>query len=85
MRDDDLRRRLDDLHDRLGEVDDETRDETEDLREHVGRFEPAAGTSDDDAAFVERLRRAALRFESSHPELSREIARVIDSLTAAGI
>ncbi len=82
MGEEELRRRLEDLHERLGDVDEDGVD-TDELREHVRRYRP-----DDDreeAALVDRLRRAALRFEASHPELSREIASIIDSLTAAGI
>ena len=43
------------------------------------------GDDGDHAALLDRLRAGALRFESSHPELSSVVARVIDSLTAAGI
>ncbi len=87
MNEDDLKRRLEELHERLGDVDedDETGAATDELRDHVRRFDRTGGTEREHAALVDRLRRAALRFEASHPELSSEIASIVDSLTAAGI
>lgn len=54
---------------------------TEDLESAVRAFDDDG----DSEALLDRLRDGALRFESSHPELSGVLARVIDSLTAAGI
>jgi len=74
---DEVRKRIVELSEHLEASD----ADTQDLQSAVESF-GADGNSDD---LVDRLREGALRFESSHPELSAVVARVIDSLTAAGI
>lgn len=78
---DEVSRHLDDLDDHLDAVAD---DEADDLRGAVAAYRDEE-TEDDHEGFVQHLREAALRFETSHPEISNAIARVVDSLTAAGI
>jgi hypothetical protein len=73
---DEIRRRIDELHEHL-----EAGDDTEDLKNAVRAYDDDG----DHEALADRLREGALRFESSHPELSGVLARIIDSLTAAGI
>ncbi len=75
---DEVRKRVTELHDHLDASD----------ASGASELKHAVAAYDDDGdqhAFVDRLREGALRFESSHPELSAVVARVIDSLTAAGI
>jgi len=74
---DEVRRQIVELSQHLEATD----EPTEDLESAVRAFDDD-GDSD---ALLDRLREGALRFESSHPELSGFLARVIDSLTAAGI
>jgi hypothetical protein len=74
---DDVRKKIVELSQQLEAVD----EPTEDLEDAVRAFD----ADGDSTALLDRLRDGALRFESSHPELSGVLARVIDSLTAAGI
>lgn len=74
---DEVRKQIVELGQQLEAAD----ESTEDLEEAVRAF----SDDGDSEALLERLRDGALRFESSHPELSGVLARVIDSLTAAGI
>ena len=78
---DEVSRHLDDLDEQLEAVSD---DEADQLKGAVAAYRDE-DTEDDDEGFMEHLSEAALRFETSHPEISNAIARVIDSLTAAGI
>ena len=75
---DEVRKRVTELHDHLDASDAEGAAE---LKDAVAAYD----NDGDHDAFTDRLRDGALRFESSHPELSAVVARVIDSLTAAGI
>ena len=75
---DEVRKRITELHDHLDASDAAG---AADLKDAVATFD----NDGDQHALVGRLRDGALRIESSHPELSAVIARVIDSLTAAGI
>ena len=75
---DEIRQRVTELHDHLDGSD---ADGAAELKEAVAAYDGGGDQSD----FIERLRDGALRFESSHPEISAVVARVIDSLTAAGI
>ena len=75
---DEIRERIGELSDHLEAADESSVDE---LKEAVKAYDDDG----DHDAFLSRLREGALRFESSHPELSGVVARVIDSLTAAGI
>lgn len=75
---DEIRRRIDELNEHLDASDD---GETDDLKNAVRAYDDDG----DNEALADRLREGALRFESSHPELSGVLARIIDSLTAAGI
>jgi septal ring factor EnvC (AmiA/AmiB activator) len=77
-----IQQRLDELHDHLAGVDEDTADLEHAVREYRDRSDRS---EEDHSAFLERLSDAALGFEASHPELSRFIASVVDSLTAAGI
>jgi len=75
---DEIRRRIHELNEHLDASGD---GDTDDLKNAVKAY-------DDDGdrdALADRLREGALRFESSHPELSGVLARIVDSLTAAGI
>ena len=74
---DEVRKKIDELSQHL----ESAAEPTEDLEDAVRVFDDDG----DSEALLDRLREGALRFESSHPELSGVIARVIDSLTAAGI
>ncbi len=77
-----IRKKLDELHAHLDSVDGPEADE---LQTAVRKYREALGNEeDDDADFVDGLREATLRYEVSHPELSNFMARLIDSLTAAG-
>ncbi len=73
-----IRKRLGELSDHL---DASESVEADDIKSAVQDFD----ADGDHAALRDRLRDGALRFESSHPELSAVVARVVDSLTAAGI
>lgn len=75
---DEVRKRIVELSEQLDATDEES---TAELKSAVEAY----GDDGDNDAFIDRLRESALRFESSHPELSAVVARVIDSLTAAGI
>ncbi len=75
---DEVRKRVTELHDHLDASDAAGAAE---LKDAVAAYD----SDGDQSAFVDRLRDGALRFESSHPEISAVVARVIDSLTAAGI
>ena len=75
---DEIRRRIDELSEHFDSSADSA---TEDLKSAVEAYDDDG----DHEALADRLRESALRFESSHPELSAVIARIIDSLTAAGI
>lgn len=75
---DEIRRRIDELHEHL---DADENGATDDLKNAVRAYDDDG----DHEALADRLREGALRFESSHPELSGVLARIIDSLTAAGI
>ena len=72
---DEVGKYLEELHQHIGGED------ASDLRKAVSSYE----SDGDHEVLLDRLRDSALRFESSHPELSAVVARVIDSLTAAGI
>lgn len=74
---DEIRRRINELSEHLESTD----DDTDDLKNAVKAYDDDG----DHEALADRLREGALRFESSHPELSGVLARIIDSLTAAGI
>ena len=75
---DEIRRRIDELSEHLEASADGA---TDDLKDAVRAYDDDG----DHEALAGRLREGALRFESSHPELSGVLARIIDSLTAAGI
>jgi len=75
---DEISKRITELHDQLDASEAEGANE---LKDAVAAYTD----SGDQHAFLDRLREGALRFESSHPDLSAVVARVIDSLTAAGI
>lgn len=75
---DEVRKRIVELSEQLDSSDEPT---AADLKNAVEAFDEDG----DHEAFLGRLRDGALRFESSHPEMSAVVARVIDSLTAAGI
>ena len=75
---DEVRKRIVELSEQLDASDEPT---ANDLKSAVQAFD----ADGDREAFLDRLRDGALRFESSHPEVSAVVARVIDSLTAAGI
>ena len=75
---DEIRKRVTELHDHLDAADAAGAKE---LKDAVAAYDDDG----DQTAFADRLRDGALRFESSHPEISAVVARVIDSLTAAGI
>ena len=75
---DEVRKRIVELSEHLDASDEPSAQE---LKDAVEKFDE----SGDDDAFLARLREGTRRFESSHPELSAVVARVIDSLTAAGI
>ena len=73
-----IRKRLDELSEHLVSSD---HPDTHDLKSAVEAFD----ADGDREVLLDRLRDGALRFEASHPDLSSVVARVIDSLTAAGI
>lgn len=75
---DEIRKRVTELHDHLDASD---ADGAAELKDAVVAYDDGGDQGD----FVDRLRDGALRLESSHPEISAVVARVIDSLTAAGI
>ncbi len=75
---DEIQRRINELSEHLEGKDDGA---TEDLKDAVRAYDDDG----DHEVLLGRLREGALRFESSHPELSGVLARIIDSLTAAGI
>jgi len=75
---DEIRKRIIELSE---ELDASELEPTDELKVAVDAYDEDG----DHEAFRDRLRESALRFESSHPELSGVVARVIDSLTAAGI
>ena len=75
---DEIRRRIHELNEHLDASGDS---DTDDLKNAVKAYDDDG----DHEALADRLREGALRFESSHPELSGVLARIIDSLTAAGI
>lgn len=77
----DVSRRLSELHEHLDAVDEADHPEAADLKAAVAAYDDG----EDGDGFLEHLSEAALRYESSHPALSSAIARVIDSLTAAGL
>lgn len=75
---DEVAKRIVELSDQLDATDEPA---AEDLKDAVKTY----SDDGDHEAFRDRLHDGALRFESSHPELSGVVARVIDSLTALGI
>ena len=75
---DEIRKGIDELSEHLDANDDGA---TNDLKNAVKAYDDDG----DHEALLGRLHDGALRFESSHPELSGVLARIIDSLTAAGI
>lgn len=75
---DEISKRIVELNAHLEATDEPAAD---DIKEAVKAYEDDG----DHEALRDRLREGALRFESSHPELSGVVARVIDSLTAIGI
>ncbi len=78
----DVSRQLGELHDRLDAVDDDDDPGAADLKAAVAAYDAA---DEGGEGFLDQLREAALRYETSHPALSSAIARVVDSLTAAGL
>lgn len=71
---------------RLRELIGEENAEAVALREAIDAYVASQEPSrEDHDSLVERLREAALRYEASHPTLSRYVAGVVDSLTASGI
>ena len=79
----DVSRHLDELHEHLEGVDEQDHPEAADLKAAVAAYDAAA--AEEHEGFLDHLRDSALRFETSHPAVSNAIARVIDSLTAAGL
>ena len=65
---DEVRKRIVELSEQLASSDEPS---TEDLKDAVKAFD----ADGDDEVFLGRLREGALRFESSHPELSGVVAR----------
>lgn len=79
---DDIRKHLDELHAHLESVEGS---EAADLRGAVAKYRESLEDDDhDDDDFIDGLREAALRYEVSHPELSNFMARLVNTLTAAG-
>jgi len=76
-----ISKKLDELHDHLDSVDG---DDAADLQAAVRKYQSNIESDEEDHDFVDGLRDAALRYEVTHPELSNFMARIINSLTAAG-
>ncbi|HSF85903.1 MAG TPA: DUF4404 family protein [Acidimicrobiia bacterium] len=83
---DEAREHLEQVQGQLHEAASAGHDDAGELADQVGAYLDADAPSDEDHdALLERLRRGVLRYEASHPELSRTVQSVIDSLTASGI
>ena len=83
---DEARDHLEEVQGQLQDAADAGHDDAGELAEQVGAYLSSDEPSDEEhEALLERLRRGVLRYEASHPELSRTVQSVIDSLTASGI
>lgn len=83
---DEAREHLERVHGQLNEAASSGDDDAGELADQVGAYLAADEPTDQDhEALLDRLRKGVLRYEASHPELSRTFQGVIDSLTASGI
>ena len=83
---DEAREHLEEVQGQLQNAASAGQEDASELADHVGAYLASDEPSDEDhEALLERLRRGVLRYEASHPELSRTVQSVIDSLTASGI
>lgn len=86
----DLRERLEELHEelrRVENVDETTRALLESLADdtrHLLEHEEPAG-SERHRSLNDRLAEAAARFEGTHPDLAYVMAKVVDTLSGLGI
>jgi len=90
MREDDLRRRLTELHaelERTEALDGESRAALEEVMGEIRGLLARSGASrpPEPASLAERLREASRQFEESHPTLTATLGRVVDALAALGI
>lgn len=80
------RRDLEEVRGRLQEAAQGGDADAGELADRVDAYLAADGPSEEDGAdLLERLSLGVRKFEASHPELSRTVQGVIDSLTASGI
>ncbi len=82
--DEDLAAALDDLRVGIDRFEDGHADR-DDLSRLVERVEARLQPDQDDEGLVDAAQQSAARFETDHPDLSRVLRRIVDTLSASGI
>lgn len=68
-----------------GELSEQLRATTMEIRQALERDDTAEASESDSQGMVAQLRQAATRFEDSHPALTNTVGRIADALAQLGI
>ena len=80
-----LQMELSNTNDLDAELSEQLRATTTEIRQALERDDAAEPTEHDSQGMVAQLRRAATRFEDSHPALTNTVSRIADALAQLGI